>query len=402
MSRTLYVRSPELERRLLENASRIRRDEVLNALESSVQEVRLLGARVASAKKMLSLDLGRDLIERDRSARVRTIVLRLLLDSGKPVSLADLERAIVKRDDDIMGVGGFEERATLETDVCLRLSDAALRAGVRWASARGAAHYEALGLRDAQWAETHVRRDLRNDFSDLKAAGEAELIDDTTLKVIGETGRPPTEQEQISINDVVKKNWQPWVAEDELGEFLTRRFQRAALRVLVAQGVSSDVKFARQFAASADEDLRIESICLLDRFGTSHDSEMAAQLAERVYSDDDRLRAAEIALRLAFRKNKLSVLKRLRETAGLAGWATSRLADIGGGLEDAINLLTSKNGNVRLSAAKVVWDWAPPDRADALLTFYMTHGEHFYNVVREIDRRLYAPEWLRGALSAAD
>ena len=242
---------------------------------------------------------------------------------------------------------------------------------------------------------------MRNDFADLKVAGEAEVIADTTLRVIGETGRPPTERERVAINSAARESWQQWVVEDELGGFLTRLFQRAALRVLVARGVPSDVKFARRFAASPDEDLRVESMHLLDRFGTSHDSATAAQLAEQIYGADDRRHAAEIALRLAFKKNKLSVLETLRETPGLAVWSTSRLADIDGGIRDAINLLTSKDASVRLSAARVVWDWVAPDRADDLLTFYMTHGEHFYNVVREIDCRLYAPEWLRGALPVA-
>jgi hypothetical protein len=397
-----YVRSPELEERLLANASRVRRDEVLKALESSVEEVRLFGARMASTKGMLSLDVGRARIGRDRSARVRMAVLRLMFDAGLSVGLEDLEHAFAKRDDDITGISNFDERHTLETKMCLRLSDVALRAGVRWASARGDAYYEALGLRDAEWAATHVRRDLLHDFADLKAAGEAEIIADTTLSVVGATGRPPTEQERAAIKEAVATSWHQWVAEDELGGFLTRRFQRAALRVLVARGTPRDVKFARQFATSTDDDLRVESIYLLDRFGTSHDSTMAAQLAEQVYGEDHRVNAAEIALRLAFKKNKLSILARLRETPGLADWSTSRLADVDHGIQEAIPLLTSKDSRVRLAAARIVWDWVSPDRAAALLTLYMTHGEHFYNVVREIDRRLYAPEWLRASLPVAD
>jgi len=396
-----YVRSSELEERLLENASRIRRDDVTKALESSVQEVRLLGARIASAKRMLSLAGGRDLIERDRSALVRTTIVRLLLEAGEPVGLDDLQRAASKRDDDITSIGAFEQSEALETDICLRLSDEELRRGVRWASSRGAAHYEALGLRDARWAEAHVRRDLRSNFADLKAAGQAEMVAETMLTVTGATGKPPTEQERAAVEKSVEKNWQQWIAEDELGGFLARRFQRAALRVLVARGAPRDVKFARQFAESTDNDLRIASIRLLDRFGTSHDSAAAAQLAEQVYGDDHRLQAAEIALRLAFKKDKLRVLERLRATPPLAGWSTSRLADTDNGIGDAINLLRSKDSSARLSAASVVWDWVAPNRADALLTFYMTHGQHFYNVVRAVDRRLYAPDWLRDALPTA-
>jgi hypothetical protein len=56
---------------------------------------------------------------------------------------------------------------------------------------------------------------------------------------------------------------------------------------------------------------------------------------------------------------------------------------------------------VRLAAAKVVWDAVPPEHADPLLSFYMRH-RHFYNVVRAVDRRLRASEWLEPALPHGD
>jgi len=44
-----------------------------------------------------------------------------------------------------------------------------------------------------------------------------------------------------------------------------------------------------------------------------------------------------------------------------------------------------------------VWDAVSPEDADRLLSAY-TGSRHFYNVVRAIDQRLFAPNWLNDAL----
>jgi hypothetical protein len=146
-----------------------------------------------------------------------------------------------------------------------------------------------------------------------------------------------------------------------------------------------------------DQDLRVEALRLFERFGTSHDVATLVTLAGRVYEDDLRRRAASIALRLAYRKDKLDVLKALRETHSLRNWSVERLAEVSGGIDEAWQLLWSDDAEVRLAAATVFWDAIDPKHADTVLSAYLS-GRHFYNVVRAIDRRLYAPNWLRDAL----
>lgn len=392
-----YVRSPHVERALLGAARRVRREVVIRALSSSVQEVRLLGIHMAGEKRMMSLSLGRELIERDRSPRVRVAAVRSLLAADEPADLQLLERATGKRDDDLTEFTGFDEVRTLTRDICIRLPKENLKSGVRWDSVHGPACYEALGVRDEQWAEKHVRRDLRSDFTALKDAAREVMLASAIAGVEGNTKRALTEREHEFVIETVNKHWQELTAEEKLGRFLTRQFQRAALRVLVARGRPADVKFARNFASSDDQDLRAEALHLFERFGTSHDAATVLRLVDQLYGDEHRGRAAATALRLAYKKDKLEVLRTLRENHTVRTWSIERLADVDGGLDEAWELLRSDDAEVRLAAANVIWDAVDPERADALLSFYMT-GQHFYNVVRAIDRRLYSPDWLGSAL----
>jgi hypothetical protein len=116
-----------------------------------------------------------------------------------------------------------------------------------------------------------------------------------------------------------------------------------------------------------------------------------------MYDDAVQRDGAETALRLAYKKDKLQVLRDLGEIHSLRNWSVRRLASVDGGTSEAWQLLWSEHAQVRVEAATVVWDAIDPKNAEALLAMY-TGVRHFYNVVRTIDRRLYAPDWLADAL----
>jgi hypothetical protein len=321
-----------------------------------------------------------------------------LLAAEEPVDLRLLERATRKRDDDFTEFTGFDQVRALTFDICMRLPLEDLRAGVRWDSAHGAECYEALGIRDKQWAEKHVRRDLRNDFTALKEAARASMLDGAMAGFEAERKRAPSAQEREVIVETVKTHWQEWTDEEKLGQFMRHQFQRAALRVLAASGRRADVRFARDLADSDDQDVRSEAVHLFAQFGTAHDATMLLALTDQLYGDEHRRLAAATAFRLAYKKAKLDVLKALRENHTVRRWAVAQLTEVEGGLNDAWTLLRSNDAEVRLAAATVIWDAVKPEHADGLLSVYM-EGQHFYNVVREVDRRLYSPGWLTKGLS---
>lgn len=395
-----YVRDASIEQGLLRAASRISRSAVERAVRSSVRDVRQLGLRLAGRKQSLSPQMAHELIVAEKSPRMRLQVVQSLLASGESVDFDLLDFAAQKRDDDITELAGFDEQRAIEVDIGLTRTPERLKKELRW-SVRGPSIYEALGRRDQTWADRHVRRDLSNDFARLKEELRNEIMDRTLALVQSDAGRPLRAEELDTVARTVDAQWSEWASGEKLGTFLSRLFRRAALRVLVEAGRPSDVRFARQFAADDDQDIRVEALRLFNRFGTSHDAFTVLRLVGQVYDDDDRRLAAETALRLSFKKHKLDVLAELRENHTVRVWAVERLADVQGGVTVGLKLLLADRPEVRLAAAEVVWGAVPPERADDLLSLYMEH-RHFYNVVRAIDRRLYTPGWLRGALAEAE
>jgi hypothetical protein len=392
-----YVRSREVEDALLKTPHRVRRDVVGAALTSSVEEVRLFGIRMADKKDMFSLTLGREVIERDRSPKVRAAALERLVAARQPVDLELFELATKARDDDLRTFTRYREDKRLEVEICMLLPVEDLEASVGWTKLHGPACYEALGRRDENWAKRHVRRDLRNDFTRLKKEGHTDLIREQLASLEASAGRSLTARERSVALENLETHWHKWVDDDELGAFLTRQFRIAALRILAARGRARDVEFGRRFAESDDPEVRAQALVLLERFGTSNDAARALALVDEVYGDEAKHRAAETAFRLAYKRDKLGVIRTLGANHAVRGWAVERLAEIPGGVNEAGRLLQSGEYDVRLAAAKVLWDAVLPERADGLLSFYMRH-RYFYNVVRAIDRRLYAPKWLEPAL----
>jgi hypothetical protein len=392
-----YARSPEIEAALLSSVQRVRRELVLAALQHSAQDVRLTGLRMASKKGLLSESLARKIIEADRSPRVRLAVIRCLLDVGLPVDLELYRLAADSREGDPAELTTFLEQRALELETAMMLPLDELRAGIRWTSRNGPACYEALGLRDGEWAARNVRRDLRMGFAALRNAERTSILATITTTEEAMLDRPLTDAEQAVAVQKLDEIWKSWNPEEKVGQFTQRQYTRAALHVLVASGRRADVRIARQFADSGDLDLRGEALRLFARFGTHHDTATVVKLTGQIYDEELQVLGAETALRLAYKKDKLAVLSSLREVHALRRWSVEQLAHIPGAVNEAWKLLWSRDTDVRTAAAGVVLDAVSPEDADQLLSVY-TGSHHFYNVVRAIDRRLFAPDWLADAL----
>jgi hypothetical protein len=391
------ARSPEVEAALFSSVRRVRRELVLAALQNPAQEVRLAALRMANQKGLLSESLAHKIIEADRSPRVRLAAVRCLLDVGLPVDWALYRLAADSREGEPADLTTFLERRAMEPAIAMTLPLDELRAGIRWTSVNGPACYEALGLRDGEWAERNVRRDLRTGFAALSDAERASTRTAAIAAIEAMLGRPPTGAEQAAALQKQDEIWKSWSPEEKVGQFTQRQYTRAALHVLVAKGRSADVRIARQFADSGDQDVRSEALRLFARFGTHHDTANVVKLTMQIYDEELKLLGAETALRLAYKKDKLTVLSSLREDHVLRAWSVEQLSHIPGAWNEAWQLLWSPDADIRIAAARVVWDAVDPAYADRLLSFY-TGSHHFYNVVRAIDRRLFAPRWLADAL----
>ena len=392
-----YARSPEVEAALLSSVRRVRRELVLAALQNPAQDVRLTGLRMANAKGLLNESLARKIIEADCSPRVRLGVIRCLLDLGLPVDFKLYRFAADSREGDPTDLTTFLEQRALETETAMTLPLDELRAGIRWTSPNGPACYEALGLRDGKWAERNIRRDLRTGFAALRDAERTSIQDGIIRETEATPERPLTDAEQAVALQKLDEIWKSWSPEEKVGQFIQMQYTRAALRVLVANGRRADVRIARQLADSGDLNLRGDTLRLFARFGTHRDIATIVKLTGQIYDDELQVLGAETAIRLAYKKDKLAVLSSLREVHALRRWSVEQLAHIPGALNEAWKLLWSRDADLRMAAAVIVLDAVSPGEAERLLSFY-TGSQHFYNVVRAFDRRLYAPDWLANVL----
>jgi hypothetical protein len=392
-----YARSPEVEVALLSSVRRVRRELVLAALQNPAHDVRLTGLRMANKKGLLNESLARNIVEADRSPRVRLAVICCLLDVGLPVDLGLYRLAADSRDGDPADLTTFLEQRALEAETAMRLPLDELRAGIQWTSLNGPACYEALGLRDSEWAKRNIRRDLQTGFAALRDAARASIRAAAITATEATLQRPLTDAEQAVSVQKADEIWKSWSPEEKVGQFTQRQYARAALHVLVASGRRADVRIARRFADSGDQDLRGDALRLFARFGTHRDTAIVVKLTGQIYDNELQVLGAETALRLAYKKDKLAVLSSLREVHALRRWSVEQLAHVPGAVNEAWKLLWSPNADIRIAAARVVWDAVSPEDADRLLSVY-TDSRHFYNVVRAIDRRLFAPDWLRDAL----
>ena len=146
----------------------MRREVVLASLKSPVPEVRLFGIRMANEKGLLSLSLGCELIENDRSQKVRIVVARCLVAAGESVDLKLFDRAADKRDDDLAVGATYEDKRAVEAQICLRLPERSYAQDPLGPKSVGPSFYEALGLRDEKWMKLNVRRDLRDNFTTFR------------------------------------------------------------------------------------------------------------------------------------------------------------------------------------------------------------------------------------------
>jgi hypothetical protein len=277
---------------------------------------------------------------------------------------------------------------------------AQLRDQLEWFGELDTSQYEALCVVDPQFVDDYVRADLKDDFSRLKQRTLERQAEAMEAALAEASQTPPLTRKALlaTARAAVAKVFDP----EELGTFLLNRFQVAALRGLVKHGRPEDVRLARRFVDSDAPGVRLEALNLLERFGTQADAPRAVALAKVLYKEDQQ-RAARLASRLTRPSSRVKRLEELRAQPALRRWSVEELAHVPGkaGTKAAFVLLWADDPDVRLAALQVVLTRADEERHAAVLTIYERH-RHFYNVVRALDRHLFAPAWLREALLRAE
>jgi hypothetical protein len=391
------VRTPDTKRSLIDVAQKLPRTGIVDALESRIPDVAVLGAELVAIRP----DIARARIERAMSASpIRTVRARCVLalvERGVPITDGLLSEALRDRDDDHKRIDDLPLVARARLQVFLQREPDDLEPTITWTAIDGAERYEAAMVRRPDLAHV-VRKDLRESFLRLRERGRRQSVDVPLEDFRQRTGESVHGPAVTELQGKLEEKWAGWGLEAKLGAFLLSEFEAAAFRVLAVTGGARDARFARELAPEARSANIAAAVRVLERFGSAHDTARVIGMIDRLYDEGEELRAAALAYRLAYKKDKLRVLQELRDRTRVRDWAIARLAETPGGPADAVALLRDEDAAVRLKAAEVVLGVLRSGSGEGFLEWYMS-GWHYFNVVTAFDEQLYAPDWLRRAIS---
>ncbi len=391
--------SEEIVDSLVEASNRISEDEVRASLGQGVKDAQLIAIRVASRKGILDERIVSGLYKSKSNPQVVAASLKSLLEARLPLS-SDLFRSILdaKTDDN-----GSYFRYDNENEMLRRFWESQpnekLVDSIEWTDIEAPIRYEVFGRRHRSWAKRFARKDLQTDFERVRKASRDAVIASSTKAVAEKLGRAPSRAELAEAHSGAFERLGVFFEGGRIDAFMLSLFQSAALKVLVENPRREDVKLARRFANSDDIDVRKAALDLFEKVATTHDASTLKSLSETFYTAEDELRAAKLAYSVTFKKNRLQTLLSFSEKSACQAWAISELASVSGGLEELWKMLRSDTAEKRDDAVAALWDGIADGKQDDVLNMYM-EGHHYYNVVREFDKRINAPRWLSEALDA--
>ena len=184
------------------------------------------------------------------------------------------------------------------------------------------------------------------------------------------------------------------MAESRKDDYLT-----AALAGLVRNGRADDVKFARRLATTSNDDLRLEVVKLLRRFGAATDVGLLLPIA-KTGSGLVQEYAANAVLELA--EDKYAVATELMDTheelliAITIVYLIRSLAN-----EETIKFLSPflRDTDEKIRARVIAYfvHYCGADELVKILTEYMSGATYYYDVVCAFDRAIYAPPQIAAA-----
>jgi HEAT repeat protein len=184
--------------------------------------------------------------------------------------------------------------------------------------------------------------------------------------------------------------------EDIVGDFAA-----AALAGLAVQGEASDAQRARRYLQMPREDVRIEAIRVITRFGGEEDLDALIAIA-KTGSGTLKAQAANAALQIDAHGER--VVREFLGTRdpGLVNYSLTALlarGDTANSAEMVMPLLDDMNLEVQTAAISFLVSRFSRAELEVLLETYLQKPRHFYRVVAILDQVLYAPGTLRGVLT---
>jgi len=256
----------------------------------------------------------------------------------------------------------------------------------KWLSLDNELAYLELGLRNGPEVLKQVRKDLEDKFGRIKKVYRDELNNLLLAsKEIGQT------QNVITVQALIDK------FDKESQEYGENRFTKSALKILIRHGEKEDIRFAKQFMASNEQDIKGIATELFVNVADKGELPMLVEIALNS-SGEIKEKAARKALAIdeegsvleAFLKSNSSVLIKLYFKEKLKkGLLLEK--------EKIEQLLLNADEDVRGITVAYLMKALGQRRAklEQILDKYLENKTYYYNTVCWLDRILYAPRKFR-------
>lgn len=390
------MHSAEVQAALLKNARKLPVSLLRRGLRSDYSEIRRLSLSALDRSSRLRREDALAVIETGLPTAERMAAFRVALKRGWSLTSAHLEAAI--KDSGLLLGEDYELRAEFHS----RRPMADLLNDLSWIGGSSWAVYAGLGAGHFDDFADQIRTDLDSDFKGRREEYRAEIERVIRADVEQKLAKMSKGQQVDAglVQASVEKGFDEFFKDfTSLEAFTLKRFQVAALRALVIHGTDADAEYGRRLVAAGDRELTRECVRLLARVGNADDAPALIDAAKFLRNDDSVL-AAEAAL--AVSGNSLETIAALIDS-GSSGLIKAALV----GLDDApleeatrviFPLLRSPIAGRRRTALDRLIHRLDRDQQMRLIDIYVGGTDYYYyNVVVGLDRRLYAPGWLRQA-----
>lgn len=393
------LHSTDVQRELLLNARKLPVSLLRQGLHSDYSEIRQLSIEALDRSSRLRRADVLTVIDSDLPARERVKAFRTALKRGWSLTSSHLKLATE-------GEGLlFGEVDELKVQFHASRPKADLLKDLGWIDGSSWAVYAGLGLAYFDEFADQIREDLDSDFQARREKYRAEVVAairsdvEQKIRILSKGQQPNAELIEAGTRKGVEEFFQDF---DSLESFTIKRFQVAALRALATHGSDADADYGRRLIAAGDRDLTRECVRLLARVGQPEDSNALVEAAKSLRQDDS-VRAAEAAM--AVSGDSLETISALIGTGEprLIKVAVTGLDGISGekATQVIFPLLRSEVAGIRRAAVDHLTRRLDVQQQSRLIDLYIEHGGYYYyNVIVRLDRRLYAPRWLRVAAEA--
>jgi len=376
-------------RSLLARISEVEEQTLLKGTNSSWEEIRELCLKELVRRGTLPSVLA-EAFTRDSSLAVRAIAFQSLAATGSLPDIRSVRKALTNKDDDqgtktglhlsaLAALGGRWTEPAPDVDSIIatfyrtQTTEEILKA-VHWLSVNGHLAYRALALDRFDSFSNAIRSDLANGFRRIK--------EESFKRDEKEFGPEFSKKLAASYED--------------LDEFCTLLFTRAALVGLAKHAQPTDAELVRSYLIHADHPLRDLAVTIISDIGIPEDADILLKIAEEAYGDLKE-KAAAGALKLS--ADPLKVAKELMgsnssEVVRIAfEWMFNQNArEVKKIFRD---LLRDGNEANRVRALYYFSTRLQIAELEGLLDEYIREKDYYYNVVTWLDRLLYAPSPLR-------